>query len=64
MSSTCAMRSSYVVAGGNAYVEKEDRVAALAENYSTSLASLANYTIHLLPILRHLYYTALRRAEP
>lgn len=55
-----AMRSSYVVAG--MVVTRTQRGGGpcrnAAENYSTNLAPSANYTIHLLPILRRLYYTA------
>ena len=61
MSSTCAMRSSYVVARGErARGERGPCVAAwLRITRRTWPTPPANYTIHLVPILRRLYYTAL-----
>lgn len=56
------MRSSCVVARGNVYeaTPRGTLVYTLGENYS-EVGPPPNYTIHLVPILRRLYYIALRR---
>lgn len=56
-----AMRSSCVVARGNIYeATPRGTLVYTGENYS-EVGPPPNYTIHLVPILRRLYYIALRR---
>lgn len=56
-----AMRSSCVVARGNVYeATPRGTLVYTGENYS-EVGPPPNYTIHLVPILRRLYYIALRR---